>query len=118
MTPQIPGADSLIEWFGQWPSFHDGEILSLHLNRGGRSHLRISTAMRDRHAIVLFEFAGISDLELQGDDADRQNVIARLSFTDTEKGHRLEMSPCYGMAGYIVASDWTVRLEHGDLFAG
>jgi hypothetical protein len=30
---EIPGALSVIEWFGFWPSFHDGEILEVHLSR-------------------------------------------------------------------------------------
>lgn len=39
----IPGAMQLDSWFGCWPSFHDAEIISLHLNRNGNSFLRVHT---------------------------------------------------------------------------
>ena len=32
MTPNIPGADSIVSWFGRWPSFHDAEIMTLHVS--------------------------------------------------------------------------------------
>ena len=38
----IGGAQELQDWFGYWPSFHDGEIISLRLNR--------TCAGRDRNA--------------------------------------------------------------------
>jgi hypothetical protein len=33
MTPNIPGAESVVKWFGKWPSFHDAEIMTLHIDR-------------------------------------------------------------------------------------
>jgi Immunity protein 50 len=29
--PDIAGADDVVRWFGEWPSFHDAEVLSVHL---------------------------------------------------------------------------------------
>lgn len=37
----IPGGAELLAWFGYVPSFHDAEIIDLHLNRHGPSTLRI-----------------------------------------------------------------------------
>ena len=31
---QIEGSEKLVERFGYWPSFHDAEILEIHLWRG------------------------------------------------------------------------------------
>jgi hypothetical protein len=31
------------EWFGHWPSLHDAEVISLHLNRRGSSALALHT---------------------------------------------------------------------------
>ena len=31
MFPAILGADAVVAWFGEWPSFHDAEILSIHI---------------------------------------------------------------------------------------
>src|SRR5712692_434714 len=39
----IDGARELHDWFGYWPSFHDAEIIRLHLNRRGSSSLVIHT---------------------------------------------------------------------------
>ena len=124
MTPDIPGADDLVRWFGRWPAFHDAEILSVHLERGGRSVIRLhawnrSTQtdaegrfIREKEAIVMFEFAGIKELHLDGEDADAQNVISGLTVEKAPAGYRLVLGPCYGLAGEIVAEELIVRLEH------
>ena len=39
---ELLGKEVVIEWFGgEWPSFHDAEIVSLALSRKGTSLLRI-----------------------------------------------------------------------------
>jgi hypothetical protein len=119
----IPGIESVLAWFGRWPSFHDAEILSVHLNRDGTSTIRIHTwnptskvdsegrFIREREAVVVFEFARIGWLKLDGEDADRQNVIAGLTLEAAPAGYRLHLSPCYGLAGEIVAERMAVRIE-------
>lgn len=37
----ISGGTELLDWFGRVPSFHDAEIIDLHLKRGDSSKLRI-----------------------------------------------------------------------------
>jgi Immunity protein 50 len=125
MVPEIHGADSVVAWFGQWPSFHDAEILSVHINRSGLSVIRIHTwnlstrvdrtghFVRERQAILVFEFAGIKTLRLHGEDADTQNVIQGLDIERTEEGHRFKLSPCYGMAGEMTVEQLAVRVEPG-----
>lgn len=39
----IDGAQELYDRFGYWPSFHDAEIISLHLSRASPSSLIIHT---------------------------------------------------------------------------
>ena len=82
----MPGAAELFDWFGFWPTFHDGEVLSLHLDRAGPSHLRVHTWERTneldsrgcyvvrKRAIVTFILEQISELELDG--FSQQNVLA------------------------------------------
>jgi hypothetical protein len=43
MLEAVEGAKSLCDWFGYWPSFHDAEVISLHLNRRGLSSLALHT---------------------------------------------------------------------------
>ena len=120
----LPGADAVITWFGKWPSFHDAEVLSVHIDRAhAMSSLRIQTwnlsdatedsghFIRERVATVVFEFSGITWIRLEGEDADRQNVIAGLRLDTTADGYRLELAPCYGLAGEVVAQQLRVRLE-------
>jgi hypothetical protein len=84
----VIGGDELLKWFGQVPTFHDAEIVSLSLNRAGTSELRIhgwvmtdevdprGHIVLDKHAVVTFTFTDIMDLQLDG--FSRQNVIAGL----------------------------------------
>lgn len=36
----IPGVEDVTRWFGEWPSFHDAEVVSLLLMLKGESVLR------------------------------------------------------------------------------
>jgi hypothetical protein len=75
---EVPGGADLVRWFGQVPTFHDGEILSLHLRRKGQSVLRLHRwintdkvrqdgyIVSDRHAIVTFALTDVMDLQLDG----------------------------------------------------
>jgi hypothetical protein len=119
----IQGARDLIDWFGRWPSFHDAEIIDLHLARGAPSRLRLATWLMsgevdangryclEREAIVTFVFTGISDLELA--NFSNQNVISGLSVEPRPGGIRLALGPCYGLAGFIEAESVRVELVPG-----
>lgn len=40
---KLPGAEKVISWFGEWPSFHDAEVLELHMDRRGQSWVKVHT---------------------------------------------------------------------------
>ena len=122
--PNLPGADALVAWFGHWPSFHDAEILALHLNREGISSLSIHTWLmtdetyendghkfyrEDKHAVVTFQFEDIIDLELA--DFSSQNVISGLNIDSHDGFLRLTLSPCFGLAGHIDARTVAVVIQ-------
>ncbi|MGH9715484.1 MAG: hypothetical protein ACRD4R_01955 [Candidatus Acidiferrales bacterium] len=114
--PQLPGSDKVIEWFGEWPDFHDAEIIGLMLSRVGESALRVYPYAPDKPATVEFMLSDIPDLELW--DFSCQNVISSLGITkmkrdDGEAVFRLEMGPCYGLAGHIDAKQIRVGLVAG-----
>ncbi len=67
--------------------------------------------IRERDALVVFEFTGIRSLRIDGEDADTQNVISSLLVEQTNDGYRLVLGPCYGIAGEVVVKDLKVRLE-------
>jgi hypothetical protein len=119
----IDGAQSLYDWFGYWPSFHDAEILHLHLNRTGSSNMAIHTwhmspdtdekgfYILQKHVVVEFVLEEISDLELI--QFSKQNVIFGLAIKKKNDEFVLELDPCYGLAGRIEASRVSIRLHPG-----
>jgi hypothetical protein len=67
--------------------------------------------IRERDALVVFEFTGIRSVRIEGEDADVQNVISSLLVEQVNDGYRLVVGPCYGIAGEIGVKDLRVRLE-------
>jgi hypothetical protein len=67
--------------------------------------------VRDRHAVIAFAFERIQDLELA--DFSEQNVVASISCETKSNGHRLTLSPCFRVAGYIEAERVSVSIQPG-----
>jgi hypothetical protein len=121
--PEIPGAERVTAWFGYWPSFHDAEILSCHVNRDAASQIRVYTwrtaaeldasgrFVRDRETIVVFTLSKITWLRIEGEDINRQNVLGAISVEHKENGYRLVLGPSYGLSGEVTAADLEVSLE-------
>jgi hypothetical protein len=134
----VPGGAELVRWFGQAPSFHDAEILSLDLRRKGQSVLRlygwINTGevgqdgyfVLDRHAVVTFALDEVMDLQLDGFSI--QNVIGGLVLRRApdrpeRRGHlgldplpqdiEIQLEPCYGLSGLIRARAVSISFEPG-----
>ena len=134
----VSGGADLVHWFGKVPTFHDAEILSLHLRRTGQSVLRlhgwISTGevghdgnfIRDRHAIVTFTLSEVLDLQLDGFSI--QNVIGGLVLhrapeRPERRGYlaldphpqdvEIELKPCYGLSGLIRSRTVSITFEPG-----
>src|SRR5215467_7162462 len=122
----IAGAQELHDWFGYWPSFHDAEIVSLHLNRANPSALKIHSwhttnevdeagyYVQTKHAVIefLIDISGTDDcLELYG--FSHQNVVSSLSIEKLETGYNLDIAQCYGLAGTIKADNISIRLTPG-----
>ena len=124
----IPGGKELLEWFGQVPSFHDAEILDLHLKREGASTLRIhawniTSKVRngyfvlEKHAVVEFAIGGIVNLEL--DDFNHQNAIdeltlSRVKYKESLEVYEVVLEPAYGLAGFIQAIELSVSHRPGN----
>ena len=114
----------VVEAFGQWPSFHDGEVHRIVLDRmrqlpSGSYYASIELFVRgwimtsevtdagfykqEHDSIVHFLFEQVSDLELDG--LNNQNVLSSLDFKvfkDLDTGLSLlsvELSHCYGLSG-------------------
>ncbi|KQT56121.1 MULTISPECIES: hypothetical protein [unclassified Aureimonas] len=133
---EVAGGTELLRWFGQAPSFHDAEILSLDLRREGQSALRLhGWIMTDpvgedgcitlnRHVIVTFALNDIMDLQLEGFSI--QNVIGGLILRRARdrperRGYlaldplpqdiEIEFEPCYGLSGLIRARSIAITFQ-------
>jgi hypothetical protein len=134
----VPGGADLVRWFGQVPTFHDAEILSLDLRRKGQSVLRqhgwTNTGevgqdghfVLDRHAIVTFTLSGIMDLQLDGFSIqnvigglvlrrapDRPDRRGYLALDPLPQDIEIELEPCYGLSGLIRARAVSIAFEPG-----
>jgi hypothetical protein len=113
--PDIIGADRVLATFGRWPSFHDAEIVRLHLERDGLSTISIQLVGPDGRCkggrIVTFTMERINDLSLDGEDVNRQNVISGLFVENTDGGTKLTFGPCYGLNGRITAEVVSVEVD-------
>jgi len=108
----LSGAADVIAAFGEWPSFHDAEILRVLINRGGRSEATIRLMIPAyQQKSVTFTFERIADMRLEGEDADVQNVIGALFIEADDRFTTVHFSPCYGLAGYIKAEAVSVSVD-------
>lgn len=109
----IHGFEAVRDFFGRWPSFHDAEIVELHLDRKGPSWLRVYTAIDGFHpeqksGTVVFRFNEVLDLELY--DFSIQNVVSSINFVRTQSGMKISLGACYGLAGWLEVSGASVEL--------
>jgi hypothetical protein len=116
IASDLAGAEVVTEWFGEWPSFHDAEVLSLFLARAGQSVLRVYPYEPKKPATIEFVLEDITDIELH--DFSNQNVINSLNIekaTDQngQKVYRLILAPCYGLSGRIEAKSLRLQLSPG-----
>jgi hypothetical protein len=123
----ISGHEKVIDHFGQWPSFHDGEVHRFVLDRTekvGRSyvptielHLRgwILTGKvkedgyleTEGDAVVRFKFEEVYDVEVDG--FNHQNVLGSLvlsligSAENSEQDLLVQLVHCFGLSGEFKA---------------
>ena len=119
----IEGSEKLYEWFGHWPSFHDAEVVALHLNRTGPSSLVAHTwemtnkldakgyYILEKHVVVEFVLNDVFGLNLTG--FTQQNVIFGLTIEKIDQGFRVALDDCHGIAGTIDVADISIRLTSG-----
>jgi hypothetical protein len=120
----VTGAQKLFDWFGYWPSFHDAEVISLHLNRGAPSVLKVHVCsyeddvdpegyfVSQKHVIVKFLLHEVSELELE--DFSCQNVLFGLELTKESEGYKFALDPTYGLGGTILAQKVELELTPGE----
>jgi len=118
----IGDSDKLVAELGEWPSFHDDEVVAVLLKRGTdfdpevNSSLRLSIHVRrheqiglgtaqyhlkmNKNILVHLIFLDIQDLAIS--DFNGQNVIHSIAITVDSKSHTLD-------ASVKIESSWGLR---------
>jgi hypothetical protein len=113
LSKDVPGYAELVEFYGEFPSFHDAEIVSVHLNRIGISQIVINLSSWDTTSrgksggVVTLSLEGIDDLELDG--FSHQNVINGMALETAEAGFEIKLWPCFGISGSIRARKVSIQ---------
>lgn len=109
--PRIEGAQEVAAQIGEWPSFHDSEIIRFDLRRREKSTLLVLLADSpepDHRTAVEFTFDEVTGLELS--EFNAQNVISSLDIEEAGEGTIVRLSPCYGINGWIGTRTVGVRI--------
>lgn len=116
--PALSGARELEHWFGEWPSFHDAEVIEVRLSVEEASLIRLRTwkmskeidsrghYVRTQQVVVSFELHGVFGLELF--EFGHQNVLNGLFVDKVDGGHRIELEQLHGVGGWILAREVVV----------
>jgi hypothetical protein len=120
----ISGSEKLTNVFGYWPSFHDAEVLELHLDRGtiqtdkGIYKFPVLTLtihvweltkevnsegylVCRHHTVVTLNFCDVSDFQMEG--FNHQNAMLELSIISRQRSEGpspyfvVELVPAFGM---------------------
>ena len=120
----VQGSEKLLAIFGRWPSFHDAEVLEIHLSRtpkgpGGKRDRRVELLAKihawdmtneldsrgyyvlKNHTLVTLRFSGLEELKLEG--FNHQNVIFGLTILPKETSgagsskFHVEFDPSFGV---------------------
>jgi len=126
---QIANHKLVTDWFGHWPSFHDAEVLSMHLDRKPletrpgpsfvvRLHAFEMTPEVDergyykltKHAIITLQFGGVDEISLDGFNC--QNAVWQLDFAEVVNQDK---QPALGVS---LSSSFGVRCDFRCTLAG
>jgi hypothetical protein len=119
MTPGhfIIDAEKVVSRFGEWPHFHDMEVVSLHMERGGKNGPWLEFVVfvwaytgriapsgcfeQTTHSLIRFRCDGVTVNQLE--DFNYQNVLDGLHFSRNEDGESVsvDITANYGPTGAL-----------------
>lgn len=106
MFDKIDNIESLTNFFGYTPNFHDAEILMVTLDRNGpeiNMDINISGTFegKEKSCIVTLKFENVYKMELQ--DFNIQNVIFEIELIKLKSGIKTIIDSSYGLSGFIIS---------------
>jgi hypothetical protein len=103
-------AEALTALYGEWPSFHDAEVLRFSFERTSQLHSEPSVlelVIADIYGpaktpyVVALRFSGVRDVKLDG--FDQQNVLLEIEITPLDDGGLKTV--CFGSTDF--GGEWT-----------
>ncbi|MET0027611.1 MAG: Imm50 family immunity protein [Candidatus Thiodiazotropha sp.] len=119
-------AEIVEEEYGEWPSFHDAEIMQITLKRGEKpgkyanlaadinlyytKNINVGTSqyetVRIKDNVISFEFYGVDNVNLEG--FNHQNVIDELHIKEDNTGFSVEFESIFGVQTSFQCEDIVV----------
>jgi hypothetical protein len=118
---QIEGAQAFVDWFGRWPSFHDAEVVHLHLNTQGPSSLLIYTSemltetdekgyfKSAKHVNVEFLLFELEKVEIEGEEFCVGNILMFMACTKEGECLTLDWHSLLGIGALLSARQVTLN---------
>lgn len=129
-VPDIPGAEDVVRWFGQWPSFHDAEVISIPLHRSKGVIVEIHAFetssevdtrgyyVQAKHAIITFALDGFP-MNAEGIASTRieyfnhQNVLSGVDIERAPGGYILTLDGCFGVDAVFYCERLMAKIQPG-----
>jgi hypothetical protein len=120
---EIPGGQTLVDWFGRVPRFHDANLLDIILASKGTSTLQISTwrmtdklddrgyYVLDKHAVVTIDLWEVTYVALT--EFNLPGIIFDLQITKADAGFEIAWSGSYGVSGILRAQRISIAFRPG-----
>ena len=113
LLADVADAKMVFDRFGQWPTFHDAEVISLQLSRDGPSlviEIYVFQTTREsdlrgyfrraNESRITFLFDDVEDLSLA--DFNHQNVLAGLRLCRGSDLIEVWIDPLFGLTGHFL----------------
>jgi hypothetical protein len=120
---QIPGANDVVGWFGDFPVFHDADILEFRLGGEGRGLLKLKAfEMTDqvdekgyfvckKHCLVTFRLEEVTSVELSDFMPGQVIIFALRIDKDDAEEFILQIESARGFGGALRMKGLSVTLE-------
>lgn len=120
MPPEslIIDAEKVVARFGEWPHFHDMEVVSMHFDRRGEDAPWVEFVVfawsytgrlapegryeQAKHSLIRFRCERVTSNQF--DDFNHQNVLDGLEFTEVDDGVSVRLPSIYGVGGSLGCS--------------
>lgn len=121
--PSVPGADSVVAWWGSWISFHDFYLLSLPPAGAADGEIRIHGWLthpetdergyyrQDKDCVVRLRLSGIRSLDLSSSELPA--IIFALQIEGVPGRWAITWDSSYGCEGTVEAATVSVVVEPG-----